>query len=105
MLDGGTQRGLVAIDPGPCLGDDLAFEAIDLLLWQADDVETIVARAEELAPVIDVDASRLLDWCTAFAGMTALELAEAPASPRERIKAAVTLAREAPTATSERLSH
>ena len=105
ILDGGTQRGLVAIDPAPCLGDDLAFEAIDLLLWQADDVETIVARAEELAPAIDVDAGRLLDWCTAFAGMTALELAEASDSPRERIEAAVTLAREAPTATSERLSH
>jgi streptomycin 6-kinase len=105
ILDGGTHRGLVAIDPAPCLGDDLAFEAIDLLLWQADDVETIVARAEELAPAIDVDPSRLLDWCTAFAGMTALELAEAPDSPRERIEAAVTLAREAPTATSERLSH
>ena len=37
--------------------------------------------------------------------MTALELAEAPESPRERIEAAVTLAREAPTATTERLSH
>src|SRR5207248_5439057 len=58
ILDGGTQRGLVAIDPAPCLGDDLGFDAIDLLLWQADDVETIVARAEELAPAIDVDASR-----------------------------------------------
>ena len=105
ILDGGDQRGLVAIDPAPCLGDDLAFEAIDLLLWQADDVETIVGRGEELAPAIEVDGSRLLDWCIAFAGMTALELAEAPASPRERIEAAMTLAREAPTATSERLSH
>ena len=35
----------------------------------------------------------------------ALELAEEPDSSRERIEAAVTLAREAPTATSERLSH
>src|SRR2546423_7821544 len=63
ILDGGTQRGLVAIDPAPCLGDDLGFDAVDLLLWQADDVETIVARAEELAPAIDVDADRLLHWC------------------------------------------
>jgi streptomycin 6-kinase len=97
ILDGGKQRGLVAIDPAPCLGDDLAFEAIDLLLWQADDVDLIAARAEQLAPVIEVDAHRLLDWCTAFAGMVALELAEAPNSRRERIEAAVTLANRAPT--------
>jgi streptomycin 6-kinase len=96
ILDGGNQRGLVAIDPAPCLGDDLAFDAIDLLLWQADDVGMIEARAERLAPAIDVDARRLLDWCTAFAAMVALELAEAPTSPRERIDAAVTLANQAP---------
>jgi len=32
VLDGGAQRGLVAVDPAPCLGDDVAFEAVDLLL-------------------------------------------------------------------------
>ena len=57
ILDGGNHRGLVAIDPAPSLGDDLAFEAIDLLLWQADDVDMIGARAEVLAPAIDVNAS------------------------------------------------
>jgi streptomycin 6-kinase len=96
ILDGGNQQGLVASDPAPCLGDDLAFDAIDLLLWQADDVEVIATRAEQLATAIDVDARRLLDWCTAFAAMVALELAEAPNSPPERIKAAVTLAKQAP---------
>jgi streptomycin 6-kinase len=98
ILDGGDRRGLVAIDPAPCLGADLAFDAIDLLLWQADDVDMIAARAEQLAPAIDVDASRLLDWCTAFAGMTALELAEAPESSPKEIEAAVTLAAQAPRA-------
>jgi streptomycin 6-kinase len=98
ILDGGNQRELVAIDPAPCLGDDLAFDAIDLLLWQAEDVDMIAARAEQLAPAIDVDARRLLDWCTAFAGMTALELAESPDSSRKQIEAAVTLAAQAPTA-------
>jgi hypothetical protein len=44
-----------------------------------------------------VDAPRLLEWCTAFAAMVALELAEASNSPRERIEAAVTLANQAPT--------
>jgi streptomycin 6-kinase len=97
ILDGGNQRGLVAIDPAPCLGDDLGFDAIDLLLWQADDVDMIGARAEVLASTIEVDASRLIDWCSAFAGMIALELAEAPESSPERIQAAVTLANQAPT--------
>jgi streptomycin 6-kinase len=97
ILDGGKGRGLVAIDPAPCLGDDLAFDAIDLLLWQADDVDMIAARAEKLAPAIDVEASRLLEWCTAFAAMTALELTEAPDDSRERIQAALTLASQAPT--------
>jgi streptomycin 6-kinase len=98
ILDGGNQRGLVAIDPAPCLGDDLAYEAIDLLLWQADDADLIAARAEELAPAIDVDARRLLDWCIACAGMVALELAEAPNTPPERIEALLTLANQDPTA-------
>ena len=93
ILDGGNHRGLVAIDPAPSLGDDLAFEAIDLLLWQADDVDMIGARAEVLAPAIDVNASRLLDWCTAFRSHDELELAEAPGSSRGRVQTVVTLAR------------
>jgi hypothetical protein len=55
----------------------------------------IAARAEQLAPAIGVHASRLVDWCTAFAAMTALELAEVPDSSRERIETAVTLASHA----------
>jgi streptomycin 6-kinase len=98
ILDGGDRRGLVAIDPAPCLGADLAFDAIDLLLWRADDVDMIAARAQQLAPSIDVEASRLLDWCTAFAGMTALELAEGPENSAKEIEAAVTLAAQAPRA-------
>jgi streptomycin 6-kinase len=98
ILGGGAERGLIAIDPAPCLGDDLGYDAIDLLLWQADDVDAITARVEELAPAIDVEAGRLLDWCTAFAAMTALELAEASNTPPARIEAAVALANQAPRA-------
>ena len=76
VLDGGDERGLVAIDPAACVGDD-AFDAIDVVFWRAPDAGTIAARARELAPAVGADAGRLLDWCTAFAGMTALELAEA----------------------------
>jgi hypothetical protein len=68
----------------------------DLVLWRADDVDLIGARAEQLAPAIGVDARRLIDWCTAFAAMTALELCEAFDSSPDRIRVAVTLASQAP---------
>jgi hypothetical protein len=73
------------------LGDP-AFDAIDLVLWRAEDVGTVIARAEQLAPAIDADAGRLLDWCTAFAGMTALEIAEAPSGSLEQLDPLVALA-------------
>src|SRR5439155_422678 len=91
VLDGGEQRGLVAIDPAPCLGDP-AFDAIDLVLWRAEDADMIAARAERLAPAIGADAGRLLEWCAAFAGMTALENAEAVDSSRGSVEPFVALA-------------
>jgi streptomycin 6-kinase len=75
ILDGGTERGLVAIDPAPCVGDP-AFDAVDLVLWRVADVETIVARAQRLARGMRTDADRVVAWCAAFAAMAALELAE-----------------------------
>ena len=94
VLDGGEERGLVAIDPAPCLGDP-AFDAIDLVLWRAEDADMIAARAERLAPAIGADARRLLDWCAAFAGMAALEEAEAADSSRDRVETFVALASRA----------
>jgi streptomycin 6-kinase len=91
VLAGGEERGLVAIDPAPCLGDP-AFDAIDLVLWRAQDADAIVARAEQLAPAIGADAGRLLDWCAAFAGMAALEIAEAPDSSREQVEPLIAFA-------------
>jgi streptomycin 6-kinase len=96
ILDGGARRGLVVVDPAPCLGDDVAFEAVDLLLWQADDVETIAARADRLAPAIGADTSHLLEWCTAFAAMAALELAESPSAAPDRVQTYLALAAQAP---------
>ncbi len=94
ILEGGAERGLVAVDPAPCLGD-AAFDAIDLILWQATDLEMIAERSRRLAAATGVDAGRLLAWCTAFAGMTALELASLDA-PGDLIEAAAKLARQAP---------
>src|SRR5229473_221162 len=91
VLDGGTERGLVAIDPAPCLGDP-AFDAVDLVFWRAPDVETIAGRTEQLAPAIGTDAGRLLNWCVAFAGMVALEIAEASDGGHGQVESLVALA-------------
>jgi hypothetical protein len=74
VLDGGDERGLVAIDPAPCVGDS-AFDAVDLVLWRVNDLETIETRISQLAVAAGCDGERLLAWCTAFAGMGALALA------------------------------
>jgi streptomycin 6-kinase len=94
VLDGGAERGLVAIDPAPCLGD-AAFDAVDLVLWQADDLETIQARTQRLAAATGVEARRLLGWCVAFAAMSALELASQGTGPAARIEALLGLASQA----------
>jgi streptomycin 6-kinase len=96
LLDGGAERGLVAVDPAPCVGD-AAFDAVDLLLWQAEDVETIEARAERLAAATGYSTDRLLAWCTAYAGMVALELAESPDASPTAVETLTTLADRAPT--------
>jgi streptomycin 6-kinase len=91
VLDGGEERGLVGIDPAPCLGDP-AFDALDLVLWRAEDERTIAARAERLAPAIGAEPERLLEWCSAFAAMAALEIAEASVDASERVEPYIALA-------------
>ena len=85
ILDGGAERGLVAIDPTPCLGD-AAFDAIDLILWQAGDLDTIETRTARLAASTGLDAERLSGWCIAFAAMSALELASRGNAPRAGVE-------------------
>jgi streptomycin 6-kinase len=91
ILDGGEHRGLVAVDPAPCLGDP-AFDAVDLVLWRAEDMQTISARVDELAPMIGTTARRLARWCSAFAAMTALEIAEASDTSHARAELFVAFA-------------
>ena len=90
----GAERGLVAIDPAPCLGDD-AFDAVDLILWQANDLKTIAARTERLAAATGMEAERLCGWCVAFAAMSSLELASQGNGPRACIEALLELASQA----------
>ena len=94
ILIGGEERGLVAIDPAPCIGD-AAFDVVDLVLWRAHDVPTVERRAQHLAAVMDVDASVIFSWCVAFAGMNALELAPIDGAPTEKIDTLVELATRA----------
>jgi streptomycin 6-kinase len=91
ILDGGADQGFVAIDPAPCVGD-AAFDSVDLILWQAVDIETIEARCRQLAAVTGTVAGRYLDWCVAFAAMAALECASNGGSRSARFQTLVALA-------------
>jgi streptomycin 6-kinase len=86
VLHAGAGRGLVAVDPAPCWGDP-AFDTVDLVMWQAEDLATVAARARDLGRRLGFPEETALRWCAAFAAMIALELAEAaapgaPTSPR-----------------------
>jgi streptomycin 6-kinase len=70
VLDGGAVRGLVAIDPRPCVGD-AAFDAMDWVFWAVDDPRVWEPRSRELAAALGVDHERLWAWCAAFAAMLA----------------------------------
>jgi len=74
ILDGGPERRLVAIDPAACVGDP-AFDAVDLIMWQAEAPAAVRGRAQALAAETGADPDRMVEWCAAFAAMNALELA------------------------------
>ena len=46
----------------------------------------------ELAPLLGGDSGRLLDWCAAFAGLVALEAAEASSASSTQLKPLLELA-------------
>jgi streptomycin 6-kinase len=70
VLDGGAGRGLVAIDPRPCVGD-AAFDAVDWVFWAVDDPGAWERRSRDLALALDLDHERLWAWCAALAAMLA----------------------------------
>jgi streptomycin 6-kinase len=87
VLDGGTGRGLVAIDPRPCVGD-AAFDAVDWVFWAVDDPNAWKPRSRDLALALGLDHERLWDWCAAVAAM----LAAARGASTEKVAALLTLA-------------
>ncbi|HJU02229.1 MAG TPA: aminoglycoside phosphotransferase family protein, partial [Actinomycetes bacterium] len=70
VLDGGPARGLVAIDPRPCVGDP-AVDAVDWVFWGVDDPSAWEPRSRDLAAALRLDHERLWAWCAAFAAMLA----------------------------------
>jgi streptomycin 6-kinase len=70
VLDGGPERGLVAIDPRPCVGE-AEFDAVDWVFWGAHDPRVWKARSRELALPLGVDHERLWAWCAALAALIA----------------------------------
>jgi streptomycin 6-kinase len=79
VLDGGPLRGLVAIDPRPCVGD-AAVDAVDWVFWSVDDPGRWELRSRDLAVALGLDHERLWAWCAAFAAMLAASRAAQGAS-------------------------
>jgi streptomycin 6-kinase len=69
-LDGGPERGLVAIDPKACIGDP-CFDAVDYVLAGAGH-EGVAARCERVAAACGLDGDRLHEWSRATAPMAAI---------------------------------
>ena len=82
VLDGGTLRGLVAIDPRPCVGD-AAVDAVDWVFWAVDDPGLWELRSRDLAVALGLDHERLWAWCAAFAAMLAASRAAQGASAEQ----------------------
>jgi streptomycin 6-kinase len=79
VLDGGPVRGLVAIDPRPCVGD-AAADVVDWVFWAVDDPGAWEPRSRDLAVALGLDHQRLWAWCAAFAAMLAASEAARGAS-------------------------
>jgi streptomycin 6-kinase len=69
VLDGGPRRGLVAIDPRPCVGDP-ALDAVDWVFHRVRP-DAWASRSRALAAALGCDRDRLWRWCAALAAMLA----------------------------------
>jgi streptomycin 6-kinase len=90
VLDGGAARGLVAIDPRPCVGD-AEVDAVDWVFWAIDDSRGWEPRSRDLALALGLNHERLWAWCSAFAAMLAASEAGRGAGA-ERVAALLELA-------------
>jgi streptomycin 6-kinase len=81
VLDGGPERGLVAIDPRPCVGE-AAADVVDWVFWGTGP-EGWEPRSRDLAAALGLEHGRLWAWCAAFAAMLAASRAGQGAGPEE----------------------
>ncbi|GAB2965037.1 aminoglycoside phosphotransferase family protein [Saccharothrix stipae] len=81
VLDGGPERGLVAIDPRPCVGDP-CFDLVDYVLDAAGN-QGVADRAEQVAEAAGLDPDRLHDWCRALAPVIAVSRLDDPTTLTE----------------------
>lgn len=73
VLDAGPGRGLVAIDPRPCVGDP-DFDAVDWALARAVSTDEITRRIACLGDLVPgLDTGRVWRWCTATAVIIAIQ--------------------------------
>lgn len=83
VLDGGRERGLVAIDPRACAGDP-AFDAVDWVVWRAESLSEVRRRVAVLAPGVGTTEERLLRVSAAIAPVLAVAgVTAGVAVPRE----------------------
>ncbi|SEO84397.1 streptomycin 6-kinase [Amycolatopsis saalfeldensis] len=68
VLDAGPARGIVAIDPRPCLGDP-AFDGVD---WALLPMAAGATLDEGVAKLPGLDADRVRAWCAALAPLVAM---------------------------------
>jgi streptomycin 6-kinase len=74
VLRGAPGRGVVAIDPRPCLGDP-AFDAVDWVLASGGGQGAVQHRIDRLAGYLDdVDTDRAWAWCKGLAVVVAVSL-------------------------------
>jgi streptomycin 6-kinase len=91
VLDGGSTRGLVAIDPRPCVGD-AAFDVIDWVFWGTHQRHAWEARARAIASTLDLHPERCWEWCRAIAPIIATSAA-GRGEPPGAVEALLDLAR------------
>lgn len=73
VLIAGPARGLVAIDPRPCLGDR-TFDVVDWAVGRATTAGELAERIQRLCALIpDLDGDRLQQWCQATAVINAVQ--------------------------------
>ncbi|OMI36639.1 aminoglycoside phosphotransferase [Streptomyces sparsogenes DSM 40356] len=70
VLDGGAERGLMAIDPKACVGDP-CFDAVDYVLTGAG-LEGVETRCARVAAACGLDGDRLHAWSQVIAPFAAI---------------------------------